>query len=304
VPTLIEAIENKDHPLHYRITPEGKKTEVLARLKAGVNDLSISRAEVTWGIPIPWDPSQTIYVWIEALFNYYTATIITGKKDFWPANLHLLGKEISWFHAAIWEALLIAADLPLPKEIFIHDFYLIDGQKMSKSLGNVIAPGDLINKYGVDGTRYLVASTFPGFSDSSVSWDKFTKKYNADLANGLGNLVARVAKLAENSGFEFKEKPKLEFDRYYIDHLEAYRFNDALAWIWEHINSANQKINETKVWEQDGETLHQNLQSLIVVINQIAYHLKPFMPKTAEKILAQFSKSKITASEPLFPRLK
>jgi len=303
VPTLIAAIEDEKHPFHYQVSPESKRSEVLARLKAGVTDLSISRAEVTWGISIPWDKSQTIYVWVDALFNYYTATKITGRENLWPADLHLLAKEILWFHAVIWEALLIAADIPLPKEIFAHNFYTIDGQKMSKSLGNVISPQELLEKFGVDGTRYLVASSFPAFDDADVGLERFTKKYNADLANGLGNLVARVASLCESSGDSFLGKTEFDIDPKVKKYLQAYRFNDALNYIWEQINSANKKINESKVWEQKGDTLKEGLQSLVYAVQEIAFHLQPFMPETAEKILEQFKGPKIKSEKSLFPRL-
>ena len=302
VPTLIKAIENENHPFHYRISPQSKKTEVLSRLKAGVSDLSISRAEVTWGIPIPWDKSQTIYVWVDALFNYYTATKITGKEDFWPADLHLIAKDIIWFHTVIWEALLIAADLPLPKEIFVHDFYLIDGQKMSKSLGNVIAPQELIQNYGVDGTRYLIAATFPATSDSDVGWQKFTEKYNADLANGLGNLVARIAKLCEKAETEFPLE-KLHFSPEIGQNIVHLQLPEALEKLWLLIDEENRRINQEKPWELTGEKLSLFLRESVKNIRQIAFDLQPFMPETAERISAQFKGPRIAAEKPLFPRI-
>ncbi|MGI5825986.1 MAG: methionine--tRNA ligase [Patescibacteria group bacterium] len=303
VPTLIEAIENDRYPLHYTISPESKKSEVLARLKSGINDLSISRAEVTWGVPIPWDPAQTIYVWVDALFNYYTATKINKKEDFWPANLHLIGKEILWFHAVIWEALLVAADLPLPKEIFAHDFYLIDGQKMSKSLGNVISPQDLLAKYGVDGTRYLIAATLPTYSDSSVGWEKFTEKYNADLANGLGNLFARTARLCERSGIKLPTECHLTYSSEVGEQINKLRLNEALNIIWTKIAEINKRINEEKPWELTGEKLESFLTWAVGEIKQIAYDLQPFMPQTASEILKRLTGPEVKVGEPLFPRI-
>jgi methionyl-tRNA synthetase len=303
VPSLIEAIEDENHPLHYRIRPEGKKAEVLARLKAGVNDLSISRAGVTWGIPLPWDKTQTIYVWVDALFNYYTATVITGKEDFWPPNLHLLAKDITWFHTVIWEALLIAADLALPKEIFIHDFYLIDGQKMSKSLGNVISPDELLAKYGVDGTRYLIAATFPALEDSNVSWAKFTEKYNADLANGLGNLVARIARLCQESAGKFPIEKNPAFSPKVAQKIEALLLSEAVGEIWQAIDAENKRINEERPWELADEKLTAFLIKSAQTIRQIAFDLQPFMPETAEKILSQFKGPRVESGAPLFPRL-
>jgi methionyl-tRNA synthetase len=302
-PTLIEAIEDEKHPLYYTISPESKKSEVLARLKSGINDLSISRAEVTWGVPIPWDPAQTIYVWVDALFNYYTATRINKKEDFWPANLHLIGKEILWFHAVIWEALLIAADLPLPKEIFAHDFYLIDGQKMSKSLGNVISPQDLLAKYGVDGTRYLIAATLPTYSDSSVGWEKFTEKYNADLANGLGNLFARTARLCERSGIKLPTECHLTYSSEVGEQINKLRLDEALNVIWTKIAEINKRINEEKPWGLTGEKLESFLTWAVGEIKQIAYDLQPFMPQTASEILKRLTGPEVKVGEPLFPRI-
>lgn len=302
-PILIKAIENVEHLFHYKISPKSKKSEVLAKLKTGINDLSISRAEVSWGIPIPWDKSQTIYVWVEALFNYYTATKITGKENFWPADLHLVGKEILWFHAAIWEALLIAADLPLPKEVFAHSFYTIDGQKMSKSLGNVISPQQLIDKFGIDGTRYLIASSFPEESDSDVGLKKFTEKYNADLANGLGNLISRIGRLIEKVESQINLlTPSISPD--VKNCIENYQLHEALRIIWSRIDNENKRINENEPWKLQAEELTVFLLESVKVIRQIAFDLQPFMPDIAEKILKQFSEPKIRSGKPLFPRLR
>lgn len=306
---LVNAIENENDKNHYQISPESKKQEVLSKLKAGVPDLSISRADVPWGIPIPWDKNQTIYVWVDALINYYSALIINKKADFWPANLHLLGKEILWFHAVIWEAMLISAGISVPKEVFAHSFYMIDGQKMSKSLGNVISPQELIEKFGVDGTRYLIASSFPRDNDSDVSLQKFTDKYNADLANGLGNLVARVAKLCEKSNFE----PKNLNNIYYLSELEKLnnlrkvldecRLNEALTLLWGKISQTDKFIASNQPWTLSGEKLTPVLEHLVSEVYRITLLIAPFMPETSEKILKQFSGPIIKAEAPLFPRL-
>ena len=233
---LIELFESGE----VKIGPESRKNEVLGKLKLGLQDVSISRAGVSWGIPVPWDSSQTIYVWVEALCNYYTATrFLEGKDKFWPADLHLVGKDILWFHTVIWCALLKAADLPLPKQVFAHGFFTINGQKMSKSLGNVISPQELVDRYGVDGARYLLLSAFPFGDDGDFSFEKLDTKFNADLANGLGNLVARVAKLCENSGFLFDSKKGFNFDQYVASLLDGCRFDDALTRIWEYVKRNN-----------------------------------------------------------------
>lgn len=303
VPLLIKAIEDKNDKNHYLISPESKRSEVLSKLKAGVNDISISRSQVTWGIPVPWDKSQTIYVWIEALFNYYTATKITKREDYWPADLHLVGKEILWFHAVIWEALLLASGLPLPKEVFAHSFYTIDGQKMSKTLGNVISPDDLLKTFGVDGSRYLIASSFPALNDADVGLTRFKEKYNADLANGLGNLVARVAKLCEKAKLPIPRK-KYDLFPQVKSALDTCRLDEALREIWLHISTANASINESKPWDLKEDELEKNLEGLVSFIDSLVPNLLPFMPQTTEKIINQFKGPKIKAGPPLFPRIK
>jgi len=302
VPVLIEAIENPNHPQHYDIYPESKKSEVLTRLKSGVNDISISRAEVTWGILVPWDKSQTVYVWVDALINYYSALKINKNEEFWPADLHLIGKEILWFHAVIWEALLLAAGISLPKIIYAHSFYTIDNQKMSKSLGNVISPQQLLEKYGVDGTRYLLATSFPSLEDSDVGIEKFTQKYNSDLANGLGNLVARTAKLCEKSNFEFPES-KSDFDPAVKDSVEKFRTDEALKTIWSRIQKLNEAISRDQPWTLEGKTLNEKLTNYVLEIRKIAFNLQPFIPLTAQNIIKQFQGPKIIPEPSLFPRI-
>jgi len=303
VPQLIKSIENKNDKNHYQISPPEKRKEILSKLKTGINDLSISRANVPWGITIPWDKTQTIYVWIDALLNYYSALKITDKEKLWPADTHFVAKDIFWFHTVIWEAMLLSAGLPLPREVFVHSFYTIDGQKMSKSLGNVITPEALLKKFGVDGTRYLIASSFPYTNDRDVGWQKFTEKYNTDLANGLGNLVSRVAKLCQNSDFSFKST-KVSLCKRYQKYMEKYQFELALDRVWQFISQADRKINQEKIWEQKDEKLRQSLQSLANQVRRIAYHLRPFLPETTEKIEKQFQGPKIKAEKPLFPRIK
>lgn len=313
VPLLIKTIEDENDPNHYLISPAAKKEEVLSKLKAGVSDLSISRANVSWGIPIPWDPSQTIYVWFDALINYFSAAKITKKENLWPANLHLIGKEILWFHAVIWEAMLLSAGKPLPKEIFAHSFYMVDGQKMSKSLGNVLSPKELLTKFGVDGTRYLIASSFPRDNDSDVGWEKFTKKYNADLANGLGNLVARVAKLAEKYGLDLRTIGKNERPNRVLEDIEplmkALKLGSALECIWGAISGLDRYLDRERPWELGASEATKRLGEIIVgtettiSLLEIAESLTPFLPETAKKIQEQFAGPKVKSGPPLFPRL-
>lgn len=295
---------------HYKIVPPNKEHEILSKLELGLKNISISRAEVSWGIPIPWDKKQTIYVWFDALLNYYTATqFLKDKKKFWPADLHIVGKEISWFHNVIWQAMLLAADFPLPKKVLVHSFYISGGQKMSKSIGNIISPEKLISRFGIDGTRYLILSTFPYPKDSDITMDYLMEKYNADLANGLGNLVQRVGKLAEKIGLgnlEVKDVNNLETGV----SIELFRFSQALELIQENISILDKYIEKERPWEQTDGKLKNTLLKIIVgdknskSILDIAFALKPFLPETSEKIEKIFTADKIIApKKPLFPRV-
>lgn len=306
VPKIIELVE--DQKTNY-IFPEGKRSEILAKLKAGVKDVSISRENVKWGIPTPWDETQTVYVWFDALINYYSATqFLENKKDFWPADLHLLGKEILWFHTVIWQAMLLSAELPLPKKTFTHSFYMIDGQKMSKSLGNVIAPEQLVNMFGIDGTRYLIARSFPTENDSDVGIERFKEKYNADLANNLGNLVSRVAKLAE--GLEIKEsnpsKSPFDIKGDFQSLIDSLKLDEAIAWVFEKfIDASNTKLNETTPWklEKNDQSRINILTDVIKNLKTAALYLKPVMPEVCERIENIFSGLIKPLEKSLFPRI-
>ncbi len=293
-----ERLEHLINSDEIRIRPKSRKNEILGKLKQGLADISISRANLEWGIPLPFDKKHTSYVWIEALINYYT---YGSQNNLWPADLHLVGKDILWFHAVIWPAMLLAIDEELPKEIFAHGFFTINGQKMSKTLGNVIKPEDLVNKYGVDGTRYVLLTAFPFGEDGDFSWDVLDRLYNANLANGLGNLVARVAKLCEQNAIIASEGSNV-WCAGLEEKLAEYKFNEAIAIIWELITEADKKINKEKPWESKGEKLEAVLNDLVKRIQAIGYNLQPFLPQTSEKILKQFS-GKIKSATALFPRI-
>lgn len=306
---IIKAIKDKSNPNHYEVLPEERRNEILGKLNQGLDDVSISRAGVEWGIPIPWDKKQTTYVWFDALLNYYTATqFLKDRNKFWPANLHLIGKDILWFHAVIWQAFLLAAGLPLPKKVFAHGFFTINDQKMSKSLGNVISPSDLVKIFGVDGSRYLMLSAFPFGTDGDISLEKFKTRYNADLANGLGNVVARVAKLCENSGLEF-ETTKTRgaiYSKELQEAFENFRFDDVLQNLWNtRLHAIDKLIDHHSPWLiEDKNELQKVLQEEVDELREFATKLKPFLPKTAEKIEKQFKGPKIKTGRLLFPRLK
>jgi len=280
------------------IWPESRRNEMLSFINQGIQDIPISRTTIKFGIPVPNDPTQTIYVWFDALINYLTG----DPGGFWPADIHILGKDNTRWHALLWPAMLKSAGYELPKTILVNGFLTLNGQKISKSSGNIIKTSELVKKFGADAVRYYLLKSKPIGTDGDISLEKIKEGYNADLANGLGNLVARVAKLCENSGFDFQET-KLEFDSSWENHLEAFYLNEALEETWAHVNENNKRINESKWWKLSGTELQTALRSGVDSIRKIAFHLQPFMPDTAGKILSQFKGPKIKSSAPLFPRI-
>jgi methionyl-tRNA synthetase len=282
------------------IIPESKRNEILSFIKSGLEDFSVSRQGLSWGIPVPDDPKQTIYVWFDALINYLT---YGSEENCWPADVHVLGKDNQRFHAIYWPAMLKSAGYELPKTILVHDFISLDGQKISKSLGNVIRPSELIKKFGVDGVRYYFLRYGPLTNDVDITLEKIKEVYNADLANGLGNLVARVAKLCEDSGFLYKTSKSSLYKRV-EEQINKYRVDFALSAIWVRISVLNQEINRKEPWGKKGGELVQILEPIVSEIQKIAYNLKPFLPETAEKIEKQFNGPKIKSEIPLFPRIK
>lgn len=282
------------------VWPDSKRKEIISFIKSGLKDFSISRQNVSWGIPVPDDPDHTIYVWFDALINYLT---YGEKEKCWPADIHVLGKDNQRFHAIYWPAMLKSAGYELPKTILVHDFISLNGQKVSKSLGNVILPSELTEKYGVDGTRYYFLRFGPLTNDIDITLKKITEVYNADLANGLGNLVARVARLAELNNLEVGED-HADDDAYVPASLiDKYRFDEALGMIWKSIKLTDEVINKNSLWKDTSEKL-RILEDCVEEIRFIAYWLKPFLPETAEKIEKQFKGPKIKSGEPLFPRLE
>lgn len=304
VPQIIELIENPETNYIY---PEGKKAEVLAKLKAGINDISLSRENVEWGIPLPWDKTQTTYVWFDALINYYSATqFVEGKNEFWPADLHLLGKEILWFHTVIWQGMLMSAEIELPKKTYTHSFYMIDGQKMSKSLGNVISPQQLVELFGVDGARYLIARSFPTENDSDVGIERFKERYNADLANNLGNLVSRLAKLNESAGVKF-EKINFKGDEKFSNLINKLKFDEAISYVFEkYIDAVNLNLNKLAPWklEIDDPNRTDDIAGCIFDVLTGVELLWPIMPNTCEKVIEIFTEKDKVLDKSLFPRIK
>lgn len=292
--------ENKDF-----IIPESKRNEILSRLKEPLQDLSISRKTVEWGIPLSVDKKFTLFVWLDALINYLTTIGYPDEKfkKFWPADVHIIGKDIIWHHSVIWGSLLFSAGLELPKTIFVHGFITSGGQKMSKSLGNVIDPFELVKKYGTDPVRYFLLRDISSTEDGDFTYKKFEERYNADLAKGLGNLVARVITMAEKVNLN-SQKPDSAFqtminktEQTYHQSLSEFKFHTALISIWSLIGFCDRYIEKERPWESRDQIVIYNL---FFALSNIAKMLKPFLPDTSEQILEQL---KIKKSKALFPRI-
>lgn len=307
-----------------KIVPGSRKNEILSLINEGLEDVSFSRPrkDLSWGIPVPNDPEHTIYVWCDALANYITAVGYAEDgavfKKWWPADLHVIGKDILRFHAAIWPGMLVSAGLPLPKAIFVHGFITVEGQKMSKTVGNVIDPVELVKKYGTDPVRYYLLREILSYEDGDFSYKKFEERYNGDLANGIGNLVARIVTLGEKLStvhFDFKKdidnvinvSCRAEFKEY-EHHINELRLNEALIDVWRLVSMADKYINGKKPWAvKDSEQLKNIILNAGYIVSTIANLLEPFLPETAEKIKQQIhiegSVLKIKKSGNLFPRM-
>lgn len=294
-----------------KIIPDFRKNEILAFIRSGLRDFSISRSQERakdWGVPVPGDKSQIMYVWFDALTTYLTAIGYGSDerlfKNYWSQDsekIHLIGKGIIRFHAVYWIAMLLSANLPLPNIELVHGYVTVDGQKISKSLGNVISPFDIATKYGTDVLRYYLLREIPSTDDGDFSERRLKEIYNSDLANGLGNLVARVAKLAENNNVEIHETVN-ELEPHLSTLLNAFNFTEALGFVWGIISIVDHEINKSKPWDLKGSEAKKAISEFSHTILVIAANLKPFLPETSEKISKQFS-GKVKASEPLFPRL-
>ena len=300
---LIKKIENNE----FWIAPERYKNEILSFLKSQkLNDISISRKNVAWGISLPFDSAQTAYVWIDAFLNYLTGLGWDGdEKNLpkeWPVDVQLIGKDILRVHATIWPAILIHLGIELPKMLFTHGHILSDGKKMSKTLGNSIAISDMVEKFGVDATRYLLLSAGPFGQDIDVTMERMVENYNADLANGLGNLVSRIIKLSE--GFNQEESTDIITPEFYKIDMEDTDLSGALKTIWGAlIDDCNKYIADTKPWElkkTDPVKFMEVIKKLLGDLNLIAELIFPFMPDTAEKIKKALETKQVGI---LFPRI-
>ena len=322
------------------IVPTSRRNEMINFIKRGLEDLCISRTSFDWGIPVPGDEKHVIYVWFDAVINYITPIIHDEvRKDFWPANIHLVGKEIVRFHSIIWPAMLMAAKLPLPKQIFGHGWLITDGDKMSKSKGNVVDPLLLVEEFGADSLRYFLLREINLGLDGNFSRDALIQRINSDLANDLGNLLHRTLNmigkfqqkilLPTTEGTELDQKFRaeaVETAKNYRELMENIQLSDAVKLVWKFIGRANKYIDETMPWklakaENQRQELANVLYNLAESLRIVSILIKPFMPSTSAKIRAQLRIStpiklddaeifgllgenhEIGAPEQLFPRI-
>jgi methionyl-tRNA synthetase len=293
----------------WRVQPDSRRKEVMGKVRQGLQDLSMSRVSFEWGIPVPWDPKHVIYVWIDALQNYITA-IGYGRdeatfKRIWPADVHLIGKDILWFHSVIWPAMLMALDLPQPKTVFAHGFLQVGGEKMSKTRLTGIAPQDLISTFGADGYRYYFMREINFGNDGEFSWESMIARYNSDLANDFGNLVSRVLSMVNRYLDGIVPRPPEDHELEDADEdlmavqgetfiemekaIDALRLDGALKACWRFVRKANAYVEEVAPWalakdETKGRRLKVVLYMLTDALRLMAAMIAPIMPETAEKL--------------------
>lgn len=309
---LKEIIESGD----FNIVPEKRKNEILALIDRGLEDVSFSRPtkSIAWGISVPGDPEQTIYVWCDALTNYITALGFgsgddSNFKKFWPADVHVMGKDILRFHAAIWPAMLMSANLPLPKSLFVHGFITSGGRKMSKTIGNVVDPLTIVDEYGVDALRYFLAREISPFEDGDFTVERFKEAYNANLANGLGNLASRIMKMAETNltepqGFPLDKVQGEPLEPEFSSLLDKFEIQKACDYIWNKISELDQEIQRTepfKLIKTDPAKAKKLITEQTKNLYTIARMLEPILPATSQKIKDAVKANK-SFGEPLFPR--
>lgn len=300
-----------------QVVPETRRKEVLSFVRRGLADISVSRPAKRsggWGIPVPGDDSQVVYVWIDALINYISGPGF-GRSDDWRCwwnddveKVHVIGKNVWKFHAVYWPALLLAAGLPLPDKVVVHGFVTAEGRKIGKSLGNAVDPFTCIEALGADAVRYYLLRAISPFDDGDFSLGRLRGLYNTDLANGLGNLVSRLTTLCERADFgDFQAPHAPDAPADYLAAFDRYEFNKAASALWQIVDSLNRRIETARPWEllKAGERspLRERLHGWLTVLHHLAYWLEPLLPSTSERIMEALSRSPLKAGAPLFPRL-
>jgi methionyl-tRNA synthetase len=301
------------------VAPESRRNEALSFIKSGLQDVSLTRAKLTWGVPVPWDDSHVFYVWFDALLNYYTALTYARdgedlREEFWPADYHLIGKDILKFHCVFWPALLMAAELPLPRHVFVHGYLLMDGHKMSKSLGNVLDPFVAIEQYGSDALRFYLLRDVSFGQDGSISTADFEKRYESELANDFGNLASRSIKMILR--YRDGTVPAVDVDQglapdfdgiaervaAYVDRAEL---TPALEEIWTRVRRLNRYVDEQAPWklakdEERAADLDRVLASLAEGLRVVTVLLHPWIPDRAGQLLEALGVEDLSLSSAAF----
>lgn len=292
------------------LSPVSRAPEIINRVKEGLKDLSITRSKLRWGVPFPLDENHVVYVWFDALTNYLSALDWPNGekfKKFWPADVHLVGKEINWFHSVIWPAMLISAGIEPPKKVFSHGWWTIEGKKMSKSLGNVVNPVELAKKYPVDVIRYFLVREIAFGEDGDFSEKALIARINGELAADLGNLVYRVLSLVEKFDGKIEGADELgkKLNLKKIDgHMEKLEMHSALMEIWSFIRATNKYVNENEPWKLQGKELGNVLYNLLEAVRIISVLVSPFMPETSERINSQLGIDKQNLKDCKFKKYK
>lgn len=311
---IVQLIESEE----MRIVPESRKKEVLNFVKKGLVDTSVSRAKekLSWGVEVPGDSGQVVYIWFEALMNYITLLGYPEHDDFksyWPADVQVLGKGVGRFHAVLWPATLLALGLPTPKELFIHGYITANSKKMSKSLGNSVNPLDVVNIFGTDAARYFLLAKIPSYEDGDFTWKRMYDAYNNDLLNGLGNVVQRTSMMIDKylGGQIGEDVPEPRHDHtVFHDALKDYRFDKALEWVWSLVDGVNKYLEQTQPWilakdPANAEHVKEILLTCVADIREIGTLVAPFLPSSAELINSIFGgNTLVKLNGPVFPRVE
>lgn len=324
----------EEHPEF--LAPKTRANEIINFVKGGLQDLSVTRTKVAWGIPVPSNPKHTIYVWFDALINYISAAGagmflcedkteaeaqlknigIEKFEDLWPADLHMVGKEIFRFHTVIWPAVLMALGIALPKRVFAHGWWTVEGEKMSKSMGNIVNPAEVAETYGVDPVRAFLFREVPFGQDGDFSMESFKNRYNSDLANNIGNLLSRTLNMAAKNLGELPEAiegeyplmvKSVEVEKQIDKAYEDLAFDKVLENIYGFASELNKLVNEKKPWElakTDPEAAKAVLLELVACQRRVALWLEPFMPTVAKEMQRRLQAGPIEKYAPLFPRLE